>query len=248
MSFLIFSIAAAVGQLVDGALGMGFGVVTSTMLLTLGASAAAASAAVHMAEIATTLASGSSHWFRDNIDKNMLKRLAIPGGIGAFLGANFLSNIDLSNSKTFITTILMILGFVLLYRSIFNDSINIVNVSNKKYFRFLGFSGGFIDASGGGGWGPIVTPTLLSTTTLEPRKVVGTVSASEFIVALSASLGFLININKIDLNWPIVGGLALGGVLMAPIAAKIVTTINKKALGILIASAIILINGYKLLA
>lgn len=248
MSFWIFSIAAAVGQLVDGALGMGFGVVTSTMLLTLGASAAAASAAVHMAEIATTLASGSSHWFRDNIDKNMLKKLAIPGGIGAFLGANFLSNIDLSNSKTFITTILMILGFVLLYRSVFNDSINVINISNKKYFRFLGFTGGFVDASGGGGWGPIVTPTLLSTTKLEPRKVVGTVSASEFIVALSASFGFLININKIDLNWSIVGGLALGGVLMAPVAAKIVTTINKKALGILIASAIILINGYKLVA
>jgi len=246
VSFWIFSIAAAVGQLVDGALGMGFGVVTSTMLLTLGASAAAASAAVHMAEIATTLASGSSHWFRDNIDKNMLKKLAIPGGIGAFLGANFLSNIDLSNSKTFITTILMILGFVLLYRSVFNDSINVINISNKKYFRFLGFTGGFVDASGGGGWGPIVTPTLLSTTKLEPRKVVGTVSASEFIVALSASFGFLININKIDLNWSIVGGLALGGVLMAPVAAKIVTTINKKALGILIASAIILINGYKL--
>jgi uncharacterized membrane protein YfcA len=248
VSFWIFSIAAAVGQLVDGALGMGFGVVTSTMLLTLGASAAAASAAVHMAEIATTLASGSSHWFRDNIDKNMLKKLAIPGGIGAFLGANFLSNIDLSNSKTFITTILMILGFVLLYRSVFNDSINVINISNKKYFRFLGFTGGFVDASGGGGWGPIVTPTLLSTTKLEPRKVVGTVSASEFIVALSASFGFLININKIDLNWSIVGGLALGGVLMAPVAAKIVTTINKKALGILIASAIILINGYKLVA
>jgi uncharacterized membrane protein YfcA len=248
MSFWIFSIAAAIGQLVDGALGMGFGVVTSTMLLTLGASAAAASAAVHMAEIATTLASGSSHWFRDNIDKNMLKKLAIPGGIGAFLGANFLSNIDLSNSKTFITTILMILGFVLLYRSIFNNSVNIINVSNKKYFRFLGFTGGFVDASGGGGWGPIVTPTLLSTTKLEPRKIVGTVSASEFIVALSASLGFLININKIDLNWSIVGGLALGGVLMAPVAAKIVTTINKKTLGILIASAIILINGYKLVA
>lgn len=248
MSFWIFSIAAAVGQLVDGALGMGFGVVTSTMLLTLGASAAAASAAVHMAEIATTLASGSSHWFRDNIDKSMLKKLAIPGGIGAFLGANFLSNIDLSNSKTFITTILMILGFVLLYRSIFNNSVNIINVSNKKYFRFLGFTGGFVDASGGGGWGPIVTPTLLSTTKLEPRKIVGTVSASEFIVALSASLGFLININKIDLNWAIVGGLALGGVLMAPVAAKIVTTINKKTLGILIASAIILINGYKLVS
>jgi uncharacterized membrane protein YfcA len=109
-------------------------------------------------------------------------------------------------------------------------------------------TGGFIDASGGGGWGPVVTPTLMSTTTLEPRKVIGTVSASEFIVALSASLGFLININKIDLNWSIVGGLALGGVLMAPVAAKIVTTINKKTLGILIASAIILINGYKLVA
>jgi uncharacterized membrane protein YfcA len=141
----------------------------------------------------------------------------------------------------------MLLGFVLLYRSIFNNYTNMVNISNKKYFRFLGFTGGFVDASGGGGWGPVVTPTLMSTTVIEPRKIIGTVSASEFIVALSASLGFLININKIDLNWSIVGGLALGGVIMAPIAAKIVTTLNKKALGILIASAIILINGYKLI-
>jgi uncharacterized membrane protein YfcA len=248
MAFWIFAIAAAIGQLIDGALGMGFGVVTSTMLLTLGASAAVSSAAVHMAEIATTLASGSSHWFRDNVDKDMLKKLAIPGGIGAFIGANFLSNIDLSSSKTFITTVLMLLGFVLLYRSVFNSSINMTNISSKKYFRFLGFTGGFIDASGGGGWGPVVTPTLMSTTAVEPRKIVGTVSASEFIVALSASLGFLININKIDLDWSIVGGLALGGVIMAPIAAKIVTAIDKKTLGILIASAIILINGYKLVA
>jgi uncharacterized membrane protein YfcA len=247
---MLFALAGSVAQLIDGSLGMGFGLTSSTLLLTLGTSAAVASAAVHAAEIGTTLASGASHWRLDNVDKRILIRLAIPGGVGALLGATFLSNIDLSGGKIFISTILLLLGFLLLYRNLFVQvqQVNVADISNPKYLTFLGFSGGFIDASGGGGWGPVVTPTLLATTQTEPRKVIGTVSAAEFIVAVCASVGFLLNLSKLDIDWSAVGGLALGGVLVAPVAAKLVSWLPKKQLGIFVAVAIIVINGIRLLS
>jgi len=250
MNWMLFALAGSVAQLIDGSLGMGFGLTSSTLLLTLGTSAAVASAAVHAAEIGTTLASGASHWRLDNVDKRILIRLAIPGGVGALLGATFLSNIDLSGGKIFISTILLLLGFLLLYRNLFVQvqQVNVADISNPKYLTFLGFSGGFIDASGGGGWGPVVTPTLLATTQTEPRKVIGTVSAAEFIVAVCASVGFLLNLSKLDIDWSAVGGLALGGVLVAPIAAKLVSWLPKKQLGIFVAVAIIVINGIRLLS
>ena len=243
-------IAGSIAQLIDGALGMGFGLTSSTLLLTLGASAAVASAAVHAAEIGTTLVSGASHWRAENIDKDVLVRLAIPGGIGALLGATFLSSIDLSSSKIFISTLLLFLGFLLLYRNLFqtpNPQTTETN-NNPRFLIFLGFSGGFIDAAGGGGWGPVVTPTLMTTTNMAPRKIIGTVSAAEFIVAVSASVGFLLNINKLNMNWSIVGGLALGGMLMAPIAARIVAKLPRRKLAILVGVAVIVINGYRIIS
>ena len=248
MNWIFFALAGSIAQLVDGSLGMGFGLTSSTLLLSLGASAAVASAAVHAAEIGTTLASGASHWQRDNIDKDILKKIAIPGGIGAILGATFLSNIDLSGGKIFISTLLLLLGFVLLYRNIFVPATaNITEITNPRYLTFLGATGGFVDAAGGGGWGPIVTPTLLATTQTEPRKVIGTVSAAEFVVAICASVGFLLNINRLDIDWSAVGGLALGGVIMAPIAAKLVSWLPRRQLGIIVAVAIILLNAVRLL-
>lgn len=249
MNWILFALVGSVAQLIDGALGMGFGLTSSTLLITLGASAAVASAAVHMAEIGTTLASGASHWHAENIDKKILLRLAIPGGIGAFLGATFLSFIDLSSSKIFISTLLLFLGFLLLYRNIFKSEsqVNMMEIKNPRFLTYLGFTGGFVDASGGGGWGPIVTPTLITTTSTEPRKVIGTVSAAEFVVAVSASVGFLININRIDINWATVGGLALGGVIAAPIAAKLVGRLPAKVLGTIVAIAIILLNAIQII-
>ena len=249
MNWILFALVGSVAQLIDGALGMGFGLTSSTLLVTLGASAAVASAAVHMAEIGTTLASGASHWHAENVDKKILIRLAIPGGIGAFLGATFLSFIDLSSSKVFISTLLLFLGFLLLYRNVFKseNQVNMVEIKNPRFLTYLGFTGGFVDASGGGGWGPIVTPTLITTTSTEPRKVIGTVSAAEFVVALSASVGFLININRIDINWATVGGLALGGVIAAPIAAKLVGRLPAKVLGTVVAIAIILLNAIQII-
>lgn len=248
MNWILFALVGSIAQLIDGALGMGFGLTSSTLLVTIGASAAVASAAVHMAEIGTTLASGASHWHAENVDKKILIRLAIPGGIGAFLGATFLSFIDLSSSKVFISTLLLFLGFLLLYRNVFKgeNQVNMVEIKNPRFLTYLGFTGGFVDASGGGGWGPIVTPTLITTTSTEPRKVIGTVSAAEFVVAVSASVGFLININRIDINWATVGGLALGGVIAAPIAAKLVGRLPAKVLGTVVAIAIILLNAIQI--
>jgi hypothetical protein len=249
MNWIFFAIAGSVAQLIDGTLGMGFGLTSSTLLVTLGASAAVASAAVHAAEIGTTLVSGASHWHADNVDKKILKKLAIPGGIGAILGATFLSSIDLSSAKVFISTLLLLLGFLLLYRNIFTFAPQpaSVEITNPRYFTYLGFTGGFVDASGGGGWGPIVTPTMMTTTAVEPRKIIGTVSASEFIVAVSASVGFLANINRLDINWGVVGGLALGGSIMAPIAARIVVKLPRKQIGILVGLAVIIINGFRII-
>jgi uncharacterized membrane protein YfcA len=249
MNWIFFALAGSIAQLIDGTLGMGFGLTSSTLLLTLGTSAAVASAAVHAAEIGTTLVSGASHWHAENIDTKILKKLAIPGGIGAFLGATFLSWIDLSSSKVFISTLLLLLGFLLLYRNTFQDHTHqpSYEISNPRYLTYLGLTGGFVDASGGGGWGPIVTPTMMTTTQVEPRKIIGTVSAAEFIVAISASIGFLANYSRIDLNWAVVGGLALGGSLMAPIAAKLVVVLPRKQIGILVGIAVIAINGYRIL-
>jgi uncharacterized membrane protein YfcA len=177
-----------------------------------------------------------------------LKKIAIPGGVGAILGATFLSNIDLSGGKIFISTLLLLLGLVLLYRNIFvPTTTNIAEITNPRYLTFLGATGGFVDAAGGGGWGPIVTPTLLATTQTEPRKVIGTVSAAEFVVAVCASIGFLLNINRLDIDWSAVGGLALGGILMAPVAAKLVSWMPRRQLGIVVAVAIILLNAVRLL-
>jgi uncharacterized membrane protein YfcA len=245
MNWITFAFVGVIAQLIDGSLGMGFGLTSSTLLVTLGASAAVASAAVHVAEIGTTLASGASHWHAENIDKKILLRLAIPGGIGAFLGATFLSFIDLSSSKIFISTLLLFLGFLLLYRNVFKSEgqVNMMEIKNPRFLTYLGFTGGFIDASGGGGWGPVVTPTLITTTATEPRKVIGTVSAAEFVVALSASVGFLAQIGRIDINWATVGGLALGGTIAAPFAARLVGKLPAKHLGIVVAIAIIVLNA-----
>ena len=174
--------------------------------------------------------------------------LAVPGGIGAALGATLLASINLENGRIFISTILLLLGFVLLYRNIFKSlQPNLVEISNPRYLTFLGFTGGFVDASGGGGWGPVVTPTLMATTQTEPRKIIGTVSAAEFIVAVCASLAFLANISRLEINWVAVAGLAAGGMLLAPVAAKLVAWLPKRQLGIIVGITIILINAIRLI-
>lgn len=243
MNIFFFAAAGSIAQLIDGVLGMGFGVTSTSLMVALGANAVVASTAVHVAEIGTTFASGTAHWRSDNVNVAVLKRIAIPGGVGAFAGATFLSNIDLSDSKIFISSLLLVLGFVLLYRNLFFKPKEIkVGAERAKMLPYLGLIGGFIDASGGGGWGPVVTPSLMAANTAQPRKIIGTVSAAEFVVALSATLGFLANSGRIDVDWRIVGALALGGMVMAPVAARISRKMPVHKFGLLVAIAIIAIN------
>lgn len=244
-SILIFAIAGAIAQFVDGTLGMAFGITSSTLLIALGATPVAASAAVHFAEIGTTLASGTSHWREGNVDKRILIRLAIPGGIGAFLGATLLSSISLSNGRVYMSTLLLVLGLILLIRFGVGFTIipPITGRPRSKMLVPLGGIAGFIDASGGGGWGPVTTPTLLTLTKTQPRRVIGTVSASEFVVAVSASAGFIFGMSNQNIDFQVVGGLLLGGVLMAPIAAKLAGKLPHAPFGALIGGAVLVINA-----
>lgn len=244
-SVLIFAIAGAIAQFVDGTLGMAFGITSSTLLIALGATPVAASAAVHFAEIGTTLASGTSHWREGNVDKRILIRLAIPGGVGAFLGATLLSSISLSSGRVYMSTLLLVLGLILLIR--FGGGLTIIppitGRPRSKLLVPLGAIAGFIDASGGGGWGPVTTPTLLTLTKTQPRRVIGTVSASEFVVAISASAGFIFGMSNQNIDFKVVGGLLLGGVLMAPIAAKLAGKLPHAPFGALIGGAVLVINA-----
>jgi len=248
VTILVFALVGSVAQFIDGSIGMGFGLTSSTLLLSLGVGAAAASAAVHFAEIPITLASGFSHWHRDNIDFKILRNLALPGGVGALLGATFLSSIDFSNAKVFVSTLLFLLGFLLIYRNLWPSITdqNIVEVKSPFFIPTLGFAAGFVDASGGGGWGPVVTPTLMATSSIETRKIIGTVSASEFVVSTAASIGFLLNISRFDVEWQVVAGMALGGTLVAPFAAKLVRILPKRQLSLIVGIGIIVINAIRI--
>lgn len=250
MQVLWFAIAGLLAQLVDGTLGMGFGITSSTALVILGASPVAASAAVHFAELGTTLASGASHWRAGNVDTRVVKWLGVGGGIGAFAGATVLSNISLSGAKTGMSAILFVLGIVLIARFGFNARLmpQIKGKPRAKFLIPLGVFAGFFDASGGGGWGPITTPTLLGVSDqTKPRTVVGTVSASEFIVAVSASVGFIIGASTSGLDWQVIAGLLIGGVVMAPFAALVAGRMPHAPFGALIGGMVVLTNGRTLL-
>jgi uncharacterized protein len=233
-------------QLVDGALGMAYGVTSQSLLLAVvGLTPALASASVHMAEVGTTLASGVSHWRFGNVDWGKVGWLAVPGGIGAFLGAVVLSSvISAEAAEPIVAVFLFSLGVYILSRFAFRRREQPVDVRPvaRRFLGPLGLVAGFLDAAGGGGWGPISTPTLLSSRRMEPRKVVGTVDASEFVVALSASVGFLISLSFAQVPWMVVGALLLGGVVAAPIAAYIVRILPARILGTAVAGVILITN------
>jgi len=249
-SLIIFTFVGLGAQIVDGALGMAFGVTASTLLVLSGVASAQASAAVHLAEVGTTFASGLSHWKFKNIDWQIVLRLGVPGAIGAFLGATVLSSLSTENAAPVMAVILLGIGVYVLLRFSLRIPPAIRSGSTPHTAKFLvplGVFGGFIDASGGGGWGPVTTSTLLSRGKTAPRTVIGSVSASEFLVAISASLGFLVGLREEFLdNVPIVLGLALGGVIAAPFAAWLVSRVSPALLGTAVGGVIVLTNSQKL--
>ena len=244
-SFVILALVGLAAQLADGSLGMAYGVTSQSLLLAVGLAPALASASVHIAEVGTTLASGASHWRFGNVDWSKVGWLAVPGGVGAFLGAVVLSSmISAEAAEPIVAIFLFGLGVYILARFAFRRRENpvVVRPISRGFLGPLGFVAGFLDAAGGGGWGPISTPTLLSSRRMEPRKVIGTVDTSEFVVALAASLGFLIALSLAEIPWMVVGALLVGGLVAAPIAAWIVRILPARILGTAVAGVILITN------
>lgn len=245
-TLIIFAVVGFGAQLVDGALGMAYGVTSTSLLLVAGISPATASASVHLAEVGTTLVSGAAHWRFGNVDRRLVLRLGVPGAVGAFLGATALSALSTEDAAPYTSGILLALGvYILLRFSVRPPKVATARTSphRSRFLSPLGLVAGFVDASGGGGWGPVATPALLSAGRTAPRTVVGSVDTSEFLVALAASVGFLIGLGSQVLDPWTVGGLLLGGVAAAPLAAWLVTRVPAPVLGTLVGGVIMLTNA-----
>jgi uncharacterized membrane protein YfcA len=247
-SLITFALVGLGAQLVDGTLGMAYGVTSTTLLLAAGYAPAAASAAVHLAEIGTTLASGASHWRFGNVDWGVVLKIGVPGAVGAFAGATFLSSLNTESAAPWMAGILLALGVYILLRFTTKlPTLRLDSPPKKRFLTPLGIFAGFVDATGGGGWGPVATPTLISSGRMIPRKVIGTVDTSEFLVALAASIGFIIGIGSEAINFTTVAGLLVGGVVAAPIAAYLVRHIPGRLLGSLVGGIIIITNSRTLM-
>jgi uncharacterized membrane protein YfcA len=248
-TLIVVAIAGLAAQLVDGSLGMGYGLTSSTLLIFAGLSPAAASASVHLAEVGTTALSGVAHHRFGNVDWHAVRRIAIPGGVGAFLGATLLSSLSTESARPLASALLFTLGIYVLLRFLLGKAQ--VQRKGRPGIRFLaplGLIGGFVDATGGGGWGPVTTPTLLADGRLAPNRVVGTVSASEFIVALSASAGFFTALGGEVVRLEFVAALLGGGLIAAPIAAYMVRHLNPRLLGVVVGGFICFTNARVLLS
>lgn len=213
-ALLPFIAVGFAAQLVDGALGMAFGVITNTMLVAvLGVPPALASQRVHLVECFTTATSGISHLLHGNIDKKLFFRLLVPGIIGGVLGAYVLTSLDASVVKPFVLVYLAAIGVWLLVRGLLYPP----KLKQAKFIAPLGLIGGFLDSAGGGGWGPVVTSNLLIQGA-DPRKVVGTVNSVEFFLTLTVSAAFIWHLGLANVAGATLG-LLIGGVAAAPIGA-----------------------------
>ncbi|MES2649058.1 MAG: TSUP family transporter [Bacteroidota bacterium] len=235
-NFPLLILAGFVAQLVDGALGMGYGLTSTTILLSAGVNAAAISGSVHTAEMFASGASGYSHYKFGNVNKKMFKKLVIPGVVGAILGAILLVYFGDSQAKyirPILATYTMILGIKFIYNAF---KPKLVNKKFKQYSALAG-AGGFLDSFGGGGWGPIVTSTLINVGR-SPKYVIGTVSLTEFFVTLASAFSFFLMIGVT--HWQVILGLIVGGLLAAPLAAKLAGKMPRKTAYLLLGVLVII--------
>jgi uncharacterized membrane protein YfcA len=237
-SILIYVAVGFLAQMIDGALGMAYGVSSNTFLLSMGIPPAAASAAVHTAEVFTTGVSGVSHWRLGNLDWKLIKRLLVPGVLGGVTGAYLLTSIDGNVLKPYVSGYLLIMGGVILYKAFTHNGDG--EGKEVKQVGLLGLIGGFFDALGGGGWGPIVTTTLVAGGK-HPRYAIGSVNFSEFFVTLAQSITFILTLGFLQ-YWQIILGLLVGGVIAAPLAARLVKKLPVRTLMILVGILIILLS------
>ncbi len=234
--FFIYLIIGVFAQLVDGTLGMGYGATSTSFLISVGVPPAISSTGVHVAEMFTTGASAVSHYKFKNINKRLVTYLLIPGVIGSIIGAYLLADvIDGKVIKPFIAVYMIVLAVMIIIKGLRNN-----NVKKKtKNLGVLAIFGGFMDAVGGGGWGPIVTSTLIGRGR-DPRYTIGSVNAAEFAVSFASGITFLLfqGIN----GWQVIAGLIVGGVVAAPFAAFFVNKVPRKTMTIVVGILIIALS------
>lgn len=241
---LVVGIVGLLAQLVDGALGMGYGVTSTSLLLAVATlTPAAASASVHLSEMATNIASGISHWRLKNVDWRVVARIALPGAIGSFLGATVLARLSTEAAEPVMSGILLALGIYIFVRFLIGIKPRLRGNPSLKLLAPLGLFAGFVDATGGGGWGPVATPALLVDGRMEPRKVIGSIDTAEFCVSAAASLGFIVALGSQGIHWGLALALLVGGVIAAPVAAYLVRIAPAHLLGIAVAGLILLTNS-----
>jgi hypothetical protein len=231
---LLFSGVGFLAQLVDGALGMAYGLTASAVLLTLGVAPAIASASIHAAEVVTTAASGAAHARHGHVVPALAWRLALPGAVGGMLGAWLLTDLPVAWIRPVVAVYLLAMGALILRRALRNAQ----PAPRAGRLIPLGLVAGFLDAIGGGGWGTIVTTTLIGRG-ISPKTAIGSGIAAEFVVTSAITLVF---VGTIGITmWPVVLGLVLGGVLAAPLAAWVVTWLPERALTIGVGVLILLL-------
>ncbi|PZU48608.1 MAG: hypothetical protein DI568_07450 [Sphingomonas sp.] len=236
--FFTFMAVGFLAQLVDGALGMAFGVISTSALVALGVPPAAASAGVHTVETVTTAVSGTSHALARNVDWKLFARIAVPGVIGAVAGAYILTSIPADKAKPLIQAYLGLLGLWIFWRGFRHIHVE----REPKVVEPLGLVGGFMDAAGGGGWGPIVTSNLI-VQGKSPRHTIGTVNAAEFFVTTSAAITFIYH-----LGWEVVTvatlGILAGGVIAAPFGAILAKKLRADTLMIMVGAVLMLTSAF----
>ncbi|MET0328569.1 MAG: sulfite exporter TauE/SafE family protein [Luteimonas sp.] len=237
--FLFFVLVGLIAQLIDGALGMAFGLVSSSVLLSMGVPPAAVSASVHTAEVFTTGASGVSHLAMRNVDKRLFLRLALPGMVGGVIGAYVLTQLPGDAIRPFIYAYLLILSVVILLRA----AGKLMPRGEVRRVPVLGFFAGLLDASGGGGWGPVATSTLLARGGTA-RTTIGTVNAAEFLVTVSISVTFFLTMGLQHLD--VILGLLVGGMIAAPLAALFVKHVRERWVLFAVGTLVLLISLYQI--
>ncbi len=242
-TMLPFILVGFLAQMIDGALGMAFGIINNTLLVVfLGLTPRMASASVHAVETFTTAASGLSHILHKNVDWKLFARLVVPGMIGGALGAYVLSNIDAAVARPFVMTYLAAIGLYLLYRAWRGK----VEPREPKIIEPLGLVGGFLDAAGGGGWGPVVTSNLL-VQGASPRKTIGTVNTSEFFLTATISATFIATMGFAAFTLQTVG-LLIGGLLAAPFGAILAKRVPTRQLMALVGVLLTVTSAYSIWA
>ena len=241
---LIFFAAGLVAQLFDGSLGMGFGVIGTSVLVAGGATAAAASAVIHAAKLGTAVISGGAHWRFGNVHWRTVWLIGLPGMLGAFGGAWFLSSVDGDDLAPLTATVLLVLGGFMVARFAFGATPSPAEPDHirRSLLIPLGLVGGTVDAIGGGGWGPVATPSLMGPARMEPRLAIGSVATSEFFVALGAVIGFAPHLGDVGVDAGQFLALLAGALVAAPFAAYAVKVLPVRVIGTFVGAMVVILN------